>query len=267
MKPAWKLAVGEKFSSHYYRAWWFLSIILWLTVKIPGGPASIIDKHTTHWSVWQQNVLAISYAVLVSIPGFATTVYLIVFVAFATIAKSIDKIYKAFDWNLGPVQFLDAAFDWILDLTPEGDPPWWALWLFWPFAVYQWFLAVLLAPFARNNENEKDAKTNEMEERFFHAFGPCFDTALVPHLRDPKVAESTITVVLGRLGRLSKPERAVMKNMLLGMLKNWDRSVVDRFVQATNVDWTADAQQEQQLKEIVMQLSRQFAATFTREWD
>ncbi len=101
---------------------------------------------------------------------------------------------------------------------------------------------------------------HEMEEKFFRAFGAYFDSDLIPDLRDIAATQDAMDGVVAYLDPLSDPERAIVKSMLLRMLTTWDwnKDVIGRFIQATNVDWNENAETEQKLKEILTQLSQQF---------
>jgi hypothetical protein len=150
----WTWAVGRTWRHHFANITILIALLIWASRK---PPASILEKMVVNLGPWTQEIIGDLFALLVTLPGYLTSFYLIACVTIHAIIQAMDKMGKVADYfgadNLK--RFLDHAVREdterriVLDLTPQGGlPPVWMLFLFWPLMAYQWALAGVFAALA-----------------------------------------------------------------------------------------------------------------------
>lgn len=128
-----------------------------ITLASRKPPAAILDRIVANWTLWKQEIAGDVFALLVTLPGYLTSLYIIACLTIHGIIHATEKMGKVADYfgadNLK--QFLDHAAKEeaerriVLDLTPQGGLlPIWLLFLFWPLMAYQWALAGVFAAVA-----------------------------------------------------------------------------------------------------------------------
>jgi len=146
----WTWAVGRTWRQHIFNLGVYVALMTGL-VAHQQPPAAILEKVAASWSPWQREVSGVVFLLLVTLPGYLATIYVICSIAAHVMVQGIDKLATYFGADLLK-QFLDRAVrvdDWIvLDLTPQGGLSLWVLFLFWPLGAYQWCLAGVFAAVA-----------------------------------------------------------------------------------------------------------------------
>jgi hypothetical protein len=150
----WTWAVGRTWPQHVANLGVYLALIAFASRK---PPAAILERTIANWSPWTQEIIGDVFALLVTLPGYLTSLYVIACLTIHALVQVFKRTGKLADYFGADVLkgFLDHAAKTeverriVLDLTPQGGLlPIWVLFLFWPLTVYQWSLAGIFAAVA-----------------------------------------------------------------------------------------------------------------------
>jgi hypothetical protein len=91
----WTWAVGRTWRHHFANLSIFMVLI---TLASRKPPAAILDRIVANWTLWKQEIAGDVFALLVTLPGYLTSLYIIACLTIHGIIHATEKMGKVADY-------------------------------------------------------------------------------------------------------------------------------------------------------------------------